>query len=89
MLPLDLLREWLKQLDEVQLCELLDIASEDLVLAFGKKILERREYLEKEMEIVNLESGVVCGSARLGTVRELDLNIPAWEEYNTGYYDND
>jgi len=53
MYPLDLLIEYLKTLDEVQLCELLDIAAEDLVERFADKIRERRAYLTKELELIN------------------------------------
>jgi hypothetical protein len=53
MYPLDLLKEYLKTLDEVQLCELLDIAAEDLVDRFADKIRERRSYLTKELELIN------------------------------------
>jgi hypothetical protein len=51
--PLDLLKEYLKTLDEVQLCELLDIAAEDLVDRFADKIRDRRAYLTKELELMN------------------------------------
>ena len=53
MYPLDLLKEYLKTLDEVQLCELLDIAAEDLVDRFADKIRDRRAYLTKELELMN------------------------------------
>ena len=50
MYPIDLLRQYLLTLDEVQLCELLDISAEDLVNKFGAKIRERRHLLEREVE---------------------------------------
>lgn len=49
--PLDVLIERLKQYDEVQICELLELTAEDLVLAFVSKIRERREFLSTELEI--------------------------------------
>ena len=52
MYPLDLLINYLKQLDEVQLLELLDISSEDLIAAFRSKINTRRAILEKEVEMM-------------------------------------
>jgi len=52
MYPLDLLINYLKQLDEVQLLELLDISSEDLIVAFRSKINSRRAILEKEVEMM-------------------------------------
>ena len=51
MYPLDLLKEYLKGVDEVQILELLDISSEDLILYFEHKIIEKRAYLEKEVEL--------------------------------------
>lgn len=52
MIPLDLLKEYLKKLDEVQLCELLDLSSEELVEFFEERIHNRRAYLEKEVEFM-------------------------------------
>lgn len=52
MYPLDLLLQYLKQVDEVQLLELLDITSEDLLIAFKSKVMARRSILEKEVEMV-------------------------------------
>lgn len=89
MYPLDILIEWMKQLDEVQLCELLDVSAEDLIAAFAHKIKERRAYLEKEMELVIINPDGTLDSGSMETRRELDLSNPAWEEYNTGYYDDD
>lgn len=54
MYPEDRLLEYLKQLDEVSLLELLDLTSEDLVRAFRKRIHERRQEIEKEVEIIPL-----------------------------------
>ena len=53
MAHLDLLKEWLKTLDETQLCELLDVASEDIIERFSDLIYKRRKYIEKEMEILD------------------------------------
>lgn len=89
MYPLDILTQYLLQLDEVQLCELLDISSEDLVAAFAHKIKERRAYLEKEMELVTISTERTMDQGFVETRREVDLTLPAWEEYNTGYYDED
>lgn len=52
MYPLDLLLQYLKQVDEVQLLELLDITSEDLLKAFKSKVISRRLILEKEVEMM-------------------------------------
>jgi lipoate-protein ligase A len=54
MYPLDLLLNYLKTLDEVMLCELLDISSEDLLKAFKSKIQERHKFLEKEVEMLQI-----------------------------------
>lgn len=53
MAHLDLLKEWLKTIDETQLCELLDISSEDIIERFDDFIYKRRKYIEKEMEILS------------------------------------
>jgi hypothetical protein len=45
---MDLLEE-LKHLDEIDLLELLDITSEELVEAFPKRIQKRRKYLEQKL----------------------------------------
>jgi hypothetical protein len=50
MLPLELLLEYLKRVDEVQLLELLNLTSEDLVDTFLDRIKERRKFLEGEVE---------------------------------------
>lgn len=52
MTPLDLLIEYLKQVDEVQLLELLDIKSDEILDRFRDRVKERRGFLEKEMELV-------------------------------------
>jgi hypothetical protein len=49
---LDVLKQYLRQVDEVQLLELLDISTEDLLNAFEEKVIARRKYLEKEVEIL-------------------------------------
>ena len=57
MAHLDLLKEWLKTIDETQLCELLDISTEEIIDRFSDLIYQRRKYLEKEMEIIALDEG--------------------------------
>jgi hypothetical protein len=57
MYPIDLLLDYLKTLDEVLLCELLDISSEELVDMFQERIAKRRSYLEKEVELMNEVDG--------------------------------
>ena len=49
--PLDLLLEYLKQLDETQLCELLEVSSEDIIEAFRDRIIDKRKFLEQEIEV--------------------------------------
>ncbi len=50
---LDILKEYLKTLDEIQLCELLDISSEDIIEKFEDRIRSRKRFLETEMEILD------------------------------------
>lgn len=50
--PLDMLKEYLRSLDEVLLCELLDISAEELVERFEDRIIKRRAYLAKEVELM-------------------------------------
>lgn len=57
MYPLDLLIEWLKKLDEVQILELLDISTEELLESFADRVKQRRRYLEKEMEVLDPSEG--------------------------------
>lgn len=52
MSHLDILMERLKGYDEVQVLELLDISTEDLLLAFPAKIYERKSYIERELELL-------------------------------------
>ena len=58
MAHLDQLKEWLKTIDETQLCELLDISSEDIIDRFEDLIQKRRKYVEKEMEILSEDDEV-------------------------------
>ena len=51
MIPLNQLIERLQQYDEVQLLELLDISSEEILERFEDKLKERRSYIEKELEL--------------------------------------
>lgn len=53
MVHLDKLKEWLIQLDEPMLCELLDISSEDLIYRFEDLILLRKKLIEREMEVLD------------------------------------
>ncbi|MHB8602268.1 MAG: hypothetical protein ACYC9R_06495 [Nitrosotalea sp.] len=55
MYPLDLLINYLKQVDEVRLLELLDITSEDLIRVFRSRIQAKRKYLESEVEIMPID----------------------------------
>lgn len=52
MLPLDILKQYLLQVEETQLLELLGLTSEDLVEAFPHLIEKRRIYLAKEVELM-------------------------------------
>ncbi len=53
MIPFAILLEMLKQYDEVQLCELMDVSSEDLVDTFVERIKQRRKYISKELELLD------------------------------------
>lgn len=50
-MKLSILIERLKEYDEIQICELLDVSSEELVEAFAARIKERRAYITKELEL--------------------------------------
>jgi hypothetical protein len=50
-LPLDRLLAYLKNVDEVQILELLDLNTEDILERFLDVVEERRHILEKEVEI--------------------------------------
>lgn len=52
MSHLDILLERLKHYDEVTLLELLDIGAEDILERFKDKVLEKRHYLAREMEVL-------------------------------------
>ncbi len=52
MLPLDILKQYLMQVEETQLLELLNLTSEDLIDRFADRIKERRAYLNKEVELM-------------------------------------
>lgn len=47
--------EILVKVDEITLLELLDITSEELVERFPDKIEERHEYIQKELENLEIE----------------------------------
>lgn len=44
------LLEKLRSMDEVSLLELLEITSEDIVDAFADQIIEKNEYIRKEIQ---------------------------------------
>jgi hypothetical protein len=50
-IPLDVIINKLKQYDETQVCDLLGITSEDLIVRFKARILEKRTHLCSELEI--------------------------------------
>ncbi|MGH7747506.1 MAG: hypothetical protein ACREQ5_22520 [Candidatus Dormibacteria bacterium] len=52
---INVLIERLKQFDEVTLCELLDISSEDILERFRNKVVKRQKYLFGEVEILNID----------------------------------
>ena len=49
-LTLSEIKERLMRLDEVDLCEVLEISSEDLVERFSDKVEDKLDYLEKDLE---------------------------------------
>ncbi len=51
MVPLDRIKEWLLTLDEVQVCDLLDISTEELVYRFEDIIIKKQRHLAREMEV--------------------------------------
>ena len=53
MPQLDQIKEYLKTLDEVQLCELLGITAEDIINRFSDIISRKRRELESELEILD------------------------------------
>ena len=59
MVPLDRIREYLKTLDELQVCELLDIAVEDLLDRFADRVVDRHQLLEGELEILDISEAEV------------------------------
>lgn len=52
MSHLDILMERLKHYDEVTLLELLGIDAEDILERFKDRVLEKRHYLAREMEVL-------------------------------------
>lgn len=54
MSHMDILMEQLRHYDEVQLLEMLDITSEELLQAFGNKVWDRKDYIEREIEFIPL-----------------------------------
>jgi hypothetical protein len=55
MSHVDILIEQLKNFEETQLLELLDLTSEDIVERFRDVIFRRREYLYGEIEMLNID----------------------------------
>lgn len=53
---MDVLREKLKQFDEITLLELLDISSEEILERFSAKVKAKKDYLMRELEIMNIDS---------------------------------
>lgn len=53
LVPLDLIKEQLKQRDPDALCELLLLTSEEILERFEDRVEERRRYLESEFEILD------------------------------------
>jgi hypothetical protein len=47
---LDRLKQYLRQVEETQLLELLDISSEEIVEMFKERIIQRKKFLEGEVE---------------------------------------
>lgn len=55
--PLNELLDHLASVDEVQMLELLDIKTTEILERFEDKVRERRRYLEKELELLTEEEG--------------------------------
>lgn len=53
-LPLDQIIDQLKTYDEVEICDILKITSEDLLRKFQDRIVARRKFLEQELEIYSI-----------------------------------
>lgn len=50
-MSLDRIREYLKQVDECTVVDLLGLTTEDILSRFEDVILERRTYIERELEV--------------------------------------
>lgn len=72
--PLDLIINQLKTYDETEICDLLQITSEDLLTRFRHKILARREFLESELEIFPTQGEVPDEKEYEHGYQELDFN---------------
>lgn len=57
MYPIDKLLNYLRTVDEVQILELLDLSTEDILERFRDRVISRRKYLEKEVEVIYDEEG--------------------------------
>ena len=58
MYPLDKLLEYLRTVDEVQILELLNISTEEILERFRDRIVKRRIFLEKELELFGEEDAM-------------------------------
>lgn len=57
MYPIDKLLEYLRTVDEVQILELLDLSTDDILERFRDRVVSRRKYLEKEVEVIYDDDG--------------------------------
>lgn len=57
MYPIDKLLEYLRTVDEVQILELLDLSTDDILERFRDRVVSRRKYLEKEVEVIYDDEG--------------------------------
>lgn len=51
---LDILLERLKAYDEVQILELLDLTTEDILERFKDRVYDYMDYLERELEVIHV-----------------------------------
>jgi hypothetical protein len=57
--PIDRLLNYLRTVDEVQILELLDLSTEDILNRFHDRVASRRHYLEKELEVLYEEEDYI------------------------------
>ena len=55
MVPLSKIKEALLRVDEVQLLELLDLKTSDILERFEDVVIKRKSYLTKELEFIDDE----------------------------------